>query len=91
MLHMRSWQNQLHARRRRGSTTFSVQTAPKCCPHVAALSSLQGNYNKMAFIRQTLAATPQADAGWVWWMDADTLVTDIPFEVPFDRWAHSLL
>ena len=48
-------------------------------------SALQGNFNKMAFIKKMLAITPRADAEWIWWTDADTLITDTPYEFPFHR------
>lgn len=51
---------------------------------------MQGNFNKMAFIKKLLAITPRADAEWIWWTDADTLITDTPFEFPFHRCGPSL-
>eukprot|EP00208_Stichococcus_sp_RCC1054_P005833 CAMPEP_0206142774 /NCGR_PEP_ID=MMETSP1473-20131121/18136_1 /ASSEMBLY_ACC=CAM_ASM_001109 /TAXON_ID=1461547 /ORGANISM="Stichococcus sp, Strain RCC1054" /LENGTH=1052 /DNA_ID=CAMNT_0053537897 /DNA_START=385 /DNA_END=3544 /DNA_ORIENTATION=+ len=47
-----------------------------------------GNFNKMAFIKKMLNDTPRADAEWIWWTDADTLITDMAFEFPFHRYAE---
>lgn len=50
----------------------------------------QGNFNKMAFIKKMLNDTPRADAEWIWWTDADTLITDMAFEFPFHRFVRYL-
>ncbi len=42
----------------------------------------------MAFIKKMLNDTPRADAEWIWWTDADTLITDMAFEFPFHRRAQ---
>ncbi len=52
----------------------------------------QGNFNKMAVIRKVLADTPRADAEWIWWTDADTLVTDVAHKFPFEKYkGHDLV
>ena len=38
----------------------------QCC------ASVQGNFNKMAFIKKMLANTPRADAEWIWWTGGQT-------------------
>lgn len=54
----------------------------------AYTGGVQGNFNKMAFIKKMLNDTPRADAEWIWWTDADTLITDMAFEFPFHRRSH---
>ena len=41
----------------------------------------------MAFIKKMLEETPREDAEWIWWTDADTLITDVAFEFPFHRFS----
>ncbi len=40
--------------------------------HMQCCASVQGNFNKMAFIKKMLANTPRADAEWIWWTGGQT-------------------
>ena len=57
-----------------------------------ALSLPQGNWNKESMIRKLLNETSQDAAEWVWWMDADTLVTDMAIVPRFAEYeGHDLV
>lgn len=51
-----------------------------------AFSSVQGNFNKMAFIKKMLAITPRADAEWIWWTDAGILRVQCELPVSCKGW-----
>lgn len=48
---------------------------------------MQGNMNKIVALQQALRDTPPDAAGWLWWLDVDTLIVDVAAPLPLQRWA----
>ena len=43
--------------------------------------------NKIVALQQALRDTPPDAAGWLWWLDVDTLIVDVAAPLPLQRWA----
>ncbi|KAL3526900.1 hypothetical protein ACH5RR_011556 [Cinchona calisaya] len=45
---------------------------------------------KVALIRASMVAHPEAE--WIWWMDAEAVITDMDFKIPLERYKqHNLV
>ncbi|XP_062181844.1 probable glycosyltransferase 6 [Phragmites australis] len=52
--------------------------------------SMVAYWAKIPAVRAAMLAHPEA--GWVWWVDADAVLTDMDFSLPLDRYAgHNLV
>eukprot|EP00249_Psilotum_nudum_P003553 c16993_g2_i2 orf=1-1143(-) len=40
---------------------------------------------KLPLVRATMLSHPEAD--WIWWVDADAIVTDMEFEIPLEKYS----
>ncbi|PUZ62959.1 hypothetical protein GQ55_3G028600 [Panicum hallii var. hallii] len=47
-------------------------------------TELTGGWAKLPLLRRLMLAHPEVE--WLWWMDGDTLVTDMGFELPLARY-----
>lgn len=47
---------------------------------------MQGNLNKVVALRKALRETPPSAAGWIWWMDSDTLIVEPATPLPLTKW-----
>lgn len=41
---------------------------------------------KLPVVRATMLAHPEVE--WIWWLDADAIITDMEFKIPFERYAR---
>ncbi|KAL2634831.1 hypothetical protein R1flu_006310 [Riccia fluitans] len=46
--------------------------------------NFDGLWNKIALLRMLMVKHPEVD--WFWWMDMDAWITDMAFEIPFDKY-----
>ncbi|KAL2634826.1 hypothetical protein R1flu_006305 [Riccia fluitans] len=44
-----------------------------------------GMWNEIALLRMLMVNHPEVD--WFWWMDMEAWITDMAFEIPFDKYA----
>ncbi|KAL3692985.1 hypothetical protein R1sor_006636 [Riccia sorocarpa] len=44
-----------------------------------------GLWNKIALLRMLMVKHPEVD--WFWWVDMDSWIADMTFEIPFDKYA----
>ncbi|BBN06577.1 xyloglucan 6-xylosyltransferase [Marchantia polymorpha subsp. ruderalis] len=47
--------------------------------------NFDGWWTKIPLLRSLMVSHPEVD--WFWWMDSDAWITDMTFEVPFDKYA----
>ncbi|KAL6642266.1 hypothetical protein ACP70R_020447 [Stipagrostis hirtigluma subsp. patula] len=48
-----------------------------------------GGWSKLQLLRRLMLAHPEVE--WLWWVDSDAVITDMGFELPFDRYVTSNL
>ncbi|GJX58610.1 galactosyl transferase [Tanacetum coccineum] len=45
---------------------------------------MTGGWGKLPAIRAALVAHPEAE--WIWWLDEDTVITDMEYRIPFHKY-----
>jgi xyloglucan 6-xylosyltransferase len=54
---------------------------------MAILNEEMDNYwVKLPLVRKMMLAHPEAE--WIWWMDSDTIITDMAFEMPMEKYVN---
>ncbi|PWA55684.1 Galactosyl transferase [Artemisia annua] len=43
--------------------------------------NMPGGWGKLPAVRATMVAHPEAE--WIWWLDEDTVITDMEYKIPF--------
>ncbi|KAL3693001.1 hypothetical protein R1sor_006652 [Riccia sorocarpa] len=46
--------------------------------------NFDGQWNKIALLRMLMVKHPEIE--WFWWMDMESWITDMAFEIPFDKY-----
>nr|GEW10849.1 galactosyl transferase [Tanacetum cinerariifolium] len=69
---------------------FMAQIEKVLSDSEASSSSADEKISELPAIRAALVAHPEAE--WIWWLDEDTVITDMEYRIPFHKliWDHGL-